>query len=273
MKIDHNKTVAECQKAFDERCKMNDMLALPGAEAAIFSISMALEVVNSKQFVCCAQMATYALPTLIQWHCNRAQKTNWSKTSVDSRTIFLAYLKDAVLFRVNESVQKGITVPAHLKDKVIDFLINLSDAMTRNKVKTVKYPEEKADEWIERFFGDPWKGTNDNALKFMKMIREHACDFIECADGAWQFVDAEFIEKLDSINTVELTYIDSGLRASGMDCRSARLESIKQFSNTLLTHPEGSCHYWATEESLSMFWSDEESSRSTASTLNRNHNK
>jgi len=70
------------------------------------------------------------------------------------------------------------------------------------------------------------------------MIREHAQDFLVFSDNRWQFICSDFLEQLDSINTIELTFISSRL-ASNLTSKEAMKATSDEFSKTLFSHTAG----------------------------------
>jgi len=190
------------------------------------------------------QMATEALPTLINWRCNASkhEELPHSVFELSHREIFLAYFQTAILKQLDVlSAAKG-RFPKNLPDKIIEFLVNLSEGMVQDKILSVpssSYASNPKDSWRTRMFGDPWNGTNITGLAFIKMVRDCASDFIQFKDNAWSFKDG-FLGYVNSINVVEMVKIQSYFRTSlGKTPAEASKLALPEFANTLLNHPEG----------------------------------
>jgi hypothetical protein len=130
----------------------------------------------------------------------------------------------------------------NIKSKFLEFLISLSSSMTKHQTFKINYKfiageVEDGPPWARRFFGDPYEGKDPKKLELLEMIRSNLTCLIIYDGEMWRFLHDTFVEKLDSINTLELSRLESRFRA--IDPKTAKARSIQEFSIKLFSAQEG----------------------------------
>lgn len=161
------------------------------------------------------------------------------------RDFLLFNLKYCILHRIEESKRNGVNLPANLAEKVFEYLINVSLFMTKKNTNAITLTDMYTPTDLNRlqlFFGDPSAGKNLTQLGQLKMIREHAQDFLEHEDNTWVMPE-RYREVLCSLHVVELSKITSGLQANGIPQVPAEKKAMEEFTKMFFADTEAHLSY------------------------------